>query len=79
MDVDASEHTLAERNYDIRNQELLGVKLAFEEWRHLLEGHPTKLPTASQTAELLMQHVFRIHSIPQGMAYVRGSQFTSLF
>lgn len=28
----------AERNYDIGNRELLAVKLALEEWRHLLEG-----------------------------------------
>uniref|UniRef100_A0A803JHM8 Gypsy retrotransposon integrase-like protein 1 n=1 Tax=Xenopus tropicalis TaxID=8364 RepID=A0A803JHM8_XENTR len=28
----------AEVNYDIGNRELLAVKLAFEEWRHLLEG-----------------------------------------
>lgn len=32
----------AERNYDVGNRELLVVKLALEEWRHLLEGaeHP---------------------------------------
>ena len=30
--------TPAERNYDIRNWELLAVKLALEEWRHWLEG-----------------------------------------
>ncbi len=34
--------SLAERNYDIGNRELLAVKLALEEWRHWLEG--TKLP-----------------------------------
>ena len=28
----------AERNYDVGNRELLGVKLALEEWRHWLEG-----------------------------------------
>ncbi|XP_055368562.1 uncharacterized protein LOC129604791 [Betta splendens] len=28
----------AERNYDIRNRELLAVKTALEEWRHWLEG-----------------------------------------
>lgn len=35
-------NSLAEGNYDIRNQELLAIKLALEEWRHWLEGalHP---------------------------------------
>ena len=28
----------AERNYDVGNRELLGVKVALEEWRHWLEG-----------------------------------------
>ncbi len=30
--------SLAEKNYDIGNRELLAIKLAFEEWRHWLEG-----------------------------------------
>uniref|UniRef100_A0A3Q1K565 Gypsy retrotransposon integrase-like protein 1 n=2 Tax=Anabas testudineus TaxID=64144 RepID=A0A3Q1K565_ANATE len=30
--------TDAEKNYDIGNRELLALKLAFEEWRHWLEG-----------------------------------------
>uniref|UniRef100_A0A8C6UZW3 Gypsy retrotransposon integrase-like protein 1 n=5 Tax=Neogobius melanostomus TaxID=47308 RepID=A0A8C6UZW3_9GOBI len=34
--------SVAERNYDIGNRELLAIKLALEEWRHWLEGstHP---------------------------------------
>lgn len=28
----------AERNYDVRNQKLLAVKLPMEEWKHWLEG-----------------------------------------
>lgn len=34
--------TLAERNYDVGNRELLAVVLALQEWRHWLEGstHP---------------------------------------
>ncbi len=38
-----------------------------------------KIPTAGQTADLLMQHVFRIHGFPQDMVSDRGSQFTSRF
>lgn len=28
----------AEKNYDVWDKDLLGIKTAFEEWRHLLEG-----------------------------------------
>ncbi len=38
-----------------------------------------KIPTACQTADLMMQHVFRIHGFPQDMVSDRGSQFTSRF
>lgn len=38
-----------------------------------------KIPTAGQTAELLMQHLFRIHGFPQDMVSGRVSQFTSQF
>lgn len=38
-----------------------------------------KIPTAGQTSDLLMQHVFRIHGFPQDMVSDRGSQFTSQF
>ncbi|KAL0188064.1 hypothetical protein M9458_015163, partial [Cirrhinus mrigala] len=34
--------TSAEQNYDVANRELLAMKVAFEEWRHWLEG--AKLP-----------------------------------
>lgn len=34
----SSQLSPAERNYNIGNQELLAVKLAFKEWRHWLEG-----------------------------------------
>lgn len=38
----SSHTTSAERKYDVGNRELLAVKLAFDEWRHWLEGaeHP---------------------------------------
>uniref|UniRef100_A0A674NT72 ribonuclease H n=1 Tax=Takifugu rubripes TaxID=31033 RepID=A0A674NT72_TAKRU len=36
-----------------------------------------KLPTALETANLLIQHVFRLHGIPQDIVSDRGPQFTS--
>lgn len=38
-----------------------------------------KISTACQTADLMMQHVFRIHGFPQDMVSDRGPQFTSWF
>lgn len=32
------ELSLAERNYDVGNRELLAIKLTLEQWRHWLEG-----------------------------------------
>jgi len=42
--------SLAERNYDVGNRELLAVKEALEEWRHWLERveHPVSGPDRSQ-------------------------------
>ena len=44
-----------ERNYDIGNRELLAVKLAFEEWRHWLEGarHPFLVLTDHNNLEYI--------------------------
>lgn len=36
-----------------------------------------KLPTARETADLLVQHVFRLHGIPQDIVFDRGPQFVS--
>lgn len=36
-----------------------------------------KLPSAMETANLLVQHVFRLHGIPQDIVSDRGPQFTS--
>ena len=49
----------AERNYSIEDRELLAIKLALEEWRHLLEGatHPV--------------YIFTDH---KNLAYLRSAQ-----
>lgn len=36
-----------------------------------------KLPSALETANLLIQHVFRLHGLPQDIVSDRGPQFTS--
>lgn len=36
-----------------------------------------KLPTAHETAELMVQHVFRLHGIPSDIVSDRGPQFIS--
>ena len=36
-----------------------------------------KLPSASETADLMVQHVYRLHGIPQDIVSDRGPQFTS--
>ena len=39
----------------------------------------TKLPTAKETAELLITHVFKIHGLPQDIVSDRGPQFSAQF
>ncbi|XP_075894338.1 uncharacterized protein LOC142896522 [Nelusetta ayraudi] len=39
----------------------------------------TKLPSAKETAELVLQHVFRLHGLPVDVVSDRGPQFTSVF
>lgn len=51
--------SVAERNYDVGDRELLAIKMALEEWRHWLEGaeqpfligpdHKNYVHTVSQT------------------------------
>jgi len=38
-----------------------------------------KLPSAKETAEIMMTHVFRIHGFPKDIVSVRGPQFISRF
>ena len=38
-----------------------------------------KLPSAKQTAELMLHHVFRLHGLPRDIVSDRGPQFTSCF
>ena len=38
-----------------------------------------KLPSAKETADLLVQHVFRLHGLPVDVVSDRGPQFTSNF
>ncbi len=47
--------TAAERNYDVGNKELLSMKAAIEEWRHLLEGaaHPFQVITDHKNLEYI--------------------------
>ncbi|KAK3575086.1 hypothetical protein QTP86_019735 [Hemibagrus guttatus] len=47
--------TVAERNYDVGNRELLAIKAALEEWRHWLEGarHPFQVLTDHRNLEYL--------------------------
>ena len=39
----------------------------------------TKLPSARETADLLLHHVFRLHGLPIDVVSDRGPQFTSAF
>uniref|UniRef100_A0A8C5QSG8 Gypsy retrotransposon integrase-like protein 1 n=1 Tax=Leptobrachium leishanense TaxID=445787 RepID=A0A8C5QSG8_9ANUR len=47
----------AERNYDVGERELLAIKMALEEWRHLLEGarHPVTVFTDHRNLEYLQR------------------------
>ena len=38
-----------------------------------------KCPLAKETAELVLQHVFRLHGLPSDVVSDRGPQFTSAF
>ena len=39
----------------------------------------SKLPSAKETAELVLQNIFRLHGLPTDIVSDRGPQFTSIF
>ena len=53
--------SLAECNYDVGNRELLGVKLALEEWHHWLEG--TKQPFLVWTDHRNLAYIQTAHHL----------------
>jgi len=56
-----------------QTQEKMVVFVVVDRYSNICPLFPLpKLPTANQTAELLMRHVFRIHSFPQDMVSDRG-------
>ena len=69
--------TPAERNYDIHDKELLAVKSAFEEWRHLLEGAAFRITVFTDHMNLL--HFFK--KLPQVLSgrHARWLLFFSRF
>lgn len=44
---------------------------------HFIPLH--KLPSAKETAETMMDHIFRIHGFPTDIVSDRGPQFVSAF
>ncbi|KAK1795660.1 hypothetical protein P4O66_001153 [Electrophorus voltai] len=63
--------SLAERNYGVGDQELLAMKLAFEEWRYWLEGarHPFTMYT-----DVLVYHVYKNLEYLQTTKRLNGRQ-----
>lgn len=57
------------------NTTILSIVDRFSKSAHLVPL--TKLPSATETAQLLVHHVFRLHAIPSDVASDRGPQFTS--
>lgn len=59
------------------NKVILVVVDRFSKACHLIPL--PKLPSAPQTAEIVLQHVFRLHGFPQDVVSDRGPQFASRF
>lgn len=58
------------------NTIILTIVDHFSKAAHLLLAL-TKLPKASETAQLMVNHVFRLHGIPNDVVSDRGRQFIS--
>ena len=59
------------------NTVILTVVDRFSKTAHLIPL--PKLPTARETAEIMLKHVFRLHGLPCDVVSDRGPQFTSRF
>lgn len=59
------------------NTVILTVVDRFSKMAHFIPL--SKLPSAKETAELMLQHVFRLHGLPTDIVSDRGPQFTSTF
>ena len=59
------------------NTVILTVVDRFSKTAHLIPL--PKLPTARETAEIMLKHVFRLHGLPSDVVSDRGPQFTSRF
>ncbi|KAG1934059.1 retrotransposable element [Pimephales promelas] len=59
------------------NQVILTVIDRFSKAAHFVPL--PKLPSAKETAQVVVDHVFRIHGLPENVVSDRGPQFSSLF
>lgn len=60
-----------------RNTTILTVVVGFSKMAHFVPLQ--KLPSATETAQLLVQHVFRLPGLPSDVVSDRGPQFSSTF
>ena len=63
--------------YSEGNTNVLTVVDMFSKMAHFI-GLP-KLPSAKETADVMMNHVFRLHGFPRDIVSDRGPQFISKF
>ena len=65
-----------ERNYDIHDKELLAIKVAFEQWRHLLEGAVHEITVLTDHRNL---EYFKTKAKVLNQRHARWSSFLSRF